>query len=45
MVYKETTELVNTLIESITSRNSQFKKKAAEENASKFAEDPAKMEE
>ena len=30
-VYKETTELVNGLIESITSRNQQYKKKTAEE--------------
>ena len=35
-VYKETTELVNGLIESITSRNQQYKKKTAEENEKKM---------
>ena len=42
-VYKETTELINGLIESITSRNQQYKKKAQEEIEKKIAEDTAKM--
>ena len=44
-VYKETTELVNGLIESITSRNQQYKKKAAEEIEKKIVADTAKMQE